>query len=323
MNSPKIDLEFLERMRALGPPPALPPVTTALQYRARADAYIGSLLNFPIPDNVIETKYTITSYDGAEIEVYRFQRKDKVNQAASPSSALMYAHGGGIVACALETVTRPTIAQVVAESGVQAFAVEYRMAPEFPYPTPVEDCYATLKWVLDQAGELAVDPTRIALIGDSGGACLAVGVSFLARDRGLSPPIAKQILIYPMLDDMSWSRVKADDPRGRFVADYTTFIRICWDAYLGEGQGEQQVSHYASPARAEDVSGLPPTYIDVGTLDMFRDESLAFASKLADANIDVEVHLYSGVPHCFDLIAPNIAISRNARENRLRAIRNV
>lgn len=325
MGALKIDPDFLQRMHELGPSPDLPQITTPLQYRARADAYIGSLLNFPIPDNVIETKFTIVSYDGSKIEVYRFQREDMADQPTS-SPALIYAHGGGIVACELKTVTRPEVALLVAESGVQAFAMEYRMAPEYPYPTPVEDCYATLKWVFDHAGELMVDPTRVAVIGESGGAGLAVGVAFLARDRGLSPPLAKQILIYPMLDNMSPSNVKIDDPRRRFVSDYVNYTRICWDAYLGADNREKrtdQIPHHGSPARAEDVSGLPSTYLDVGSLDLFRDESLAFALKVAAAGIDVEMHLYSGVPHCFDMIAPNIAITRNAKENRIRAIRNM
>jgi acetyl esterase/lipase len=202
------------------------------------------------------------------------------------------------------------------------------MAPEFPFPTPLEDCFAALKWLLGQSQSLNVDSKRIILIGDSGGGNLTAGLSLLARDRGVSPPPAKQILIYPMLDDRSSdiAALKPDDPRTQYFSGYINMSKVCWDAYLGKPTGASlnpETQSYACPARAEVLAGLPPTYIDVGSLDLFRDESLAFASKLVAANVDVEFHLYEGVPHCFDLIARDIPITRNATENRRRAIRSV
>ncbi|KAJ9132080.1 Carboxylesterase NlhH 1 [Pleurostoma richardsiae] len=325
MSGVKVDPSFSAWVEALGPTPEPPKITTALEYRAVADAYIGSFLNFPIPGDVVETKHTICSYDGAEIDIYRFVRKDTA-AATTAQPALVHVHGGGIVACRIESIGCANAAKLVSESGVQVFSVEYRVAPEFPYPIPVEDCYAALRWVSDHARELNIDQERIGIVGESGGACLAAGAAFLARDRGLSPPLAKQILIYPMLDHVKPWTAEVDSARGEYLSDYVNMLRICWSAYIGAdtaGKLEAEVPSYAIPARAKDVSGLPSTYIDVGSLDLFRDESVSFAARLLAAGVDVELHLYEGVPHCFDLIAPDIQITRNAWENRHRAIRGI
>ncbi|QKX61782.1 uncharacterized protein TRUGW13939_08938 [Talaromyces rugulosus] len=323
------DPEFSAVMKSFGPRRASPKIATALEYRATADAFIGSLLStHPVPDNVVETKYTITSYDGAEVDIYHFIRDDGIAKKEGPQPALLYAHGGGIVACPVDTISRTLATQQASEFGVQCFAVDYRMAPEFPFPTPLEDCYAALKWLVEQSQSLNVDPKRIVLIGDSGGGTLVAGLSLLARDRGVSPPPAKQILLYPMLDDRSAdiAESRPDDARSQYFSSYINMIKICWDAYLGTSTGASlnpDVQPYACPARADVLAGLPPTYIDVGSLDLFRDESLAFASKLVAANVDVEFHMYEGVPHCFDLIARDIQITRNAIENRKRAIGSI
>lgn len=323
------DPEFSALMKSLGPRRASPKVTTALEYRATANAFIGSLLSkHPAPGNVVETKHTITSHDGAKLDVYHFIRDHQISKNKEPQPAMLYAHGGGIVACDVNTISRSLASGHASEFGVQCFAVDYRMAPESPFPTPLEDCYTTLKWLIEQSQSLNVDPKRIVLIGDSGGGNLMAGLSLLSRDRGLSPRPAKQILIYPMLDDRASeiAALKPEEPRNQYFASYTNMTKICWDAYLGITTGASlspNIQPYACPARASALAGLPPTYIDVGSLDLFRDESLAFASKLVAANVDVEFHLYEGVPHCFDLIAPEIQITRNAIENRRRAIRSV
>ncbi|CRG89221.1 hypothetical protein PISL3812_06257 [Talaromyces islandicus] len=323
------DRDFSALMKSLGPRRTPPKVTTALEYRATANAFIGSLVSrHPIPDNVIETKHTITSYDGAKVDIYHFIREDGIAKKEEPQPALLYAHGGGIIACDIDTVSRSLAAQHAFDFGVQCFAVDYRMAPEFPFPTPLEDCFAALKWLLEQSQSLNVDSKRIILIGDSGGGNLMAGLSLLARDRGVSPRPAKQILIYPMLDDRSpdIAASRPDDPRNQYFSGYINMTKVCWDAYLGNTTAttlNADAKPYACPARAEVLAGLPPTYIDVGSLDLFRDEGLGFASKLVAANVDVEFHLYDGVPHCFDLIARDIPITRNATENRRRAIRSV
>ncbi|KAI9150178.1 Esterase LipI [Paramyrothecium foliicola] len=324
MSVTRVDPDFAEHLKALGPPPAGSPVTNVLEYREKANKFIGGLLSLlPGSDDVIETRHTVKSYDGAEVTVYRFAKKE-ATQATEPQPAQFYLHGGGVVSCPIDGVCRPGVVRHVAETGVQAFAVEYRFAPEFPFPAPVEDCYAAVQWVQANAEELNVDPSRLILYGQSGGACLAAGVSLMARDRDLSPKIAKQVLVYPMLDDRS--KAKPDSAWEAVVAEYRVFVNLCWDAYVGaenSGRPEADVSPYASPARAESLAHLPSTYIDCGTLDAFRDESLAFAARLAADDVEVEMHLYAGVPHVFDILAPRCQIALSAAENRKRAILSV
>ena len=320
MSAGTIDCDFAQHMKALGPPPPRKPVTSVFDYRATANVVIKSLMNYPVPEDIVETKHTVKSYDGAEIVVYRMAKRDTL-QATESQPALIYLHGGGVVACPIDDVGRNGVYKLVEDMGVQAFAVEYRLAPEFPFPTPVEDCYATLQWIQSDAAGLNVDPARLGLYGSSGGGCLVAAVSLMARDRGLSPKIAKQFLIYPMLDDRS--TVTSAKAWEESVAEMRSQLSFVWPAYLGAETAcnpDAQVSPYGSPARAESLADLPPTYIDCGSLDAFRNESLLFATRLAEADVDVEMHLYAGVPHIFDLLAPKCRATINAMENRKRAI---
>jgi acetyl esterase/lipase len=197
---------------------------------------------------------------------------------------------------------------------VPILAVDYRLAPEFPDPVPVEDCYAALQWLADNASSLGVDPARIGVMGDSAGGGLAAGLALLAHDRG-GPAIARQILIYPMLDD----RTTTPDPNIVPFAVWTYDDNVTgWGAYLGEAAGTDAASVYAVPARRQDLSGLPPAYIDVGVLDVFRDEDAAYATALARAGVSVEFHLYPGAPHGFEAIAPASDIGSRALADRAR-----
>jgi len=202
-------------------------------------------------------------------------------------------------------------------SGVPMLVVDYRVAPEHPHPTPVEDCYAALRWLTENASALGVDPTRIAVMGDSAGGGLAAGVSLLARDRG-GPPIAQQLLIYPMLDD----RTRTPDPQLVPFLTWTYDDNVTgWAALLGDSAGIDAVSPYAAPARATDVSGLPDTYIDVGELDIFRDEDIAYARRLSDAGVPTELHLHPGCPHAFEALARGADIAQRAIGDRVRRLR--
>ncbi|EWM11425.1 LOW QUALITY PROTEIN: alpha/beta hydrolase, partial [Kutzneria sp. 744] len=204
----------------------------------------------------------------------------------------------------------------VADTGVPMLAVDYRLAPEHPHPTPVEDCYAGLTWLVEHAAELNVDPARIAVMGDSAGGGLAAGTTLLARDRGL--PVARQILVYPMLDD----RTTTDDPAlAPFLGWSADDNYTGWHALLGDAAGGPEVSSYAAPARASDLSGLPPSYVEVGELDLFRDESVDYARRIAAAGASVELHVHPGCPHGFELIAPDSAVARRARADRLRVLK--
>jgi acetyl esterase/lipase len=206
-----------------------------------------------------------------------------------------------------------------AASGVPLLSVDFRFAPEHPYPTSVEDCYAALQWAHKNATELGVDPARIAVMGDSAGGGMAAGVALMARDRG-GPALAAQILVYPMLDD----RTTTPDPEIEPYAMWTTDDNITgWGCLLGDTAGGDDTPPYAAPARAQDLAGLPRTYIDVGQLDIFRAEDIAYAERLAVAGVDVEFHLHPGVPHAFEVFAPESAVARRAQADRARVLRSI
>ncbi|HEY0803722.1 MAG TPA: alpha/beta hydrolase [Pseudonocardiaceae bacterium] len=235
--------------------------------------------------------------------------------ASGAGSATLYLHGGGMISGTVDLHDR-LVAAYVADSGVPMLAVDYRVAPEAPHPIPVEDCYSGLRWLVDHAGELGVDPARVAVMGDSGGGGLAAGVTLLARDRGVA--LAKQILIYPMLDD----RAKVVDPTLVPFAGWSyEDIHTAWTAVLGEATGGPDVSSYAAPARAEDLSGLPATYVEVGELDILCDESIEYARRIALAGPSTELHVHPGCPHGFDRSSAEIDVVQRARADRVRALR--
>jgi acetyl esterase/lipase len=259
-------------------------------------------------------KHTLTTADGATLDLDWYHTP--TNQ---PGSAALYLHGGGMI-FGLERLGRVydlAVRDYVATSGVPMLVVDYRIAPEHPHPTPVEDCFAALRWLADNAAKLGVDPTRICVMGDSAGGGLAAGVCLLSRDRG-GPPVALQLLIYPMLDD----RIQAPDPRLLPFLTWTYDDNVTgWAALLGESPGTDTVPPYAAPARATDLTGLPATYIDVGDLDIFRDEDIAYARRLADAGVPTELHLHPGCPHAFEALARGADVSQRAIGDRIRRLR--
>ena len=212
-----------------------------------------------------------------------------------PLPALIYVHGGGFVVGSLELYDADC-RRIAAEVGAVVFSVDYRLAPEHPFPAGLEDCYATLLWVAERAGQLGVDPDRIAVGGESAGGGLAAGVALLARDRS-GPRLCLQFLGIPELDDRltteSMRRLGADTP-------ITTIANgeISWDSYLGKGvRGTDQVSPYAAPARATDLTGLPPALVTAYELDALRDEGIAYANRLLAAGVATELHVYPGAFH--------------------------
>jgi len=181
--------------------------------------------------------------------------------------------------------------------GYVGVAVDYRLAPETPYPGPLEDCYRALKWAHDHADELGVDRERIGIVGSSAGGGLAAALALLARDRG-EVPVAFQQLIYPMLDDRRTTTTSGWDALVWTPANN----ELGWSCYLGDLFGTDDVPAYAAPSRATDLSGLPPTFLCVGTLDIFCDEDLEYAKRLNHAGVPVELHVYPGSPHGFDML---------------------
>lgn len=213
--------------------------------------------------------------------------------SSGPRPGIVDIHGGGLVIGTADGDVRPC-SVLVRELGAVVVLVDYRLAPETVFPGPLEDCYAALKWFSENAASFNVDRDRIAVNGGSAGGTLAAGVALLARDRK-EISISHLHLINPMLDD----RTCVGDP-SPFVGEYgwsrqdNTFG---WSSMLGVPAGSDGVSPYAVPGRMEDLSGLPPTFINCGALDLFVEESLDFARRLIRGGVPVELHIYPGLPH--------------------------
>lgn len=274
----------------------------------------------PIPDSQ-HAEFKTTSFDGVEIDIHRFTNK-QLKHSPTGAPAVVHFHGGGYIVGQVPMFI-PSLERRVLESGVQIFSIEYRLAPEHPYPTPLEDCYAGLVWVYEHAAELGIDSSRIAIMGESAGGGLAAGIALLARDRKLSPPLAKQILIYPMIDarNVDPAAVSPDLAQHLFWSVGSNITG--WTAYLGDKTGTSHIPEYASPSLANNLEGLPPTYIDVGGLDLFRDEDIDYASRLQKANVPVEFHLYPGLPHAFESLGGESTPFVLAQANRIRAIKSL
>ena len=225
-----------------------------------------------------------------------------------PAPALYYTHGGGMVAGTSRDAL-DSVLDLAQPLGAAVVSVEYRLAPETPHPGPVEDCYAGLSWAAEHAAELGIDDERIVLVGGSAGGGIAAALALMARDRG-APTLAGQLLMCPMLDDRN------DSPSVQQMAHLRMWNRsdneLGWTALLGESRGGPDVSAYAAPARASDLTGLPPTFIDVGSADTFRDEDVDFASRICLAGGVAELHVWPGGFHGFDGMVPGAALSRAA-----------
>jgi acetyl esterase/lipase len=264
----------------------------------------------PMPDDVVIKDFETTAADGAKL-LLRWYAKE----GSAPGSAVLLLHRSGMILSSV-ALYDGTVARYVSASGVPFLSLEYRLAPEFPHPTPVEDGYVGLTWLAEHAEELGVDPARIAVMGDSGGG-VAAGLALLARDRG-GPAIARQILLYPMLDD----RTTTPDPE---LVGFTTWSyednATGWQALLGEACGGADVSPYAAPARMADATGMPPLYMEALELDIFRDEDIEYARRTAAAGVNTELHVHPAVPHAFETVAYDSAVARRMKENRIRVLR--
>jgi acetyl esterase/lipase len=232
----------------------------------------------------------ITLASGAGVRLFR------PSGVTEPAPALLWIHGGGYVIGRAQMDDR-LCRRFSARLGATVASVEYRLAPEHPYPIPLEDCYSALTWL---AGLPSVDPGRVAIAGASAGGGLAAALALLARDRGELTP-AFQVLVYPMLDDRS--SATAENPDYRLWN--TRSNRFAWAAYLGDAD-----PRVAVPARRDDLSGLPPTWIGVGTHDLFHEEDLAYAERLTNAGVACRVEVVPGAFHGFDIVAAKAQVSR-------------
>jgi len=221
-------------------------------------------------------------------------------RAPRPLPALLWIHGGGYVIGSADQ-DDAQVKSLVAQVGCAAVSVDYRLAPETPFPGPVEDCYAALTWLHRHAAELGVDPGRVAIGGASAGGGLAAGLGLLTRDRG-DVSLAFQLLIYPMLDDRTVSTTDPHPYTGEFIWKPDA-NRFGWASLLGEEPGGAGVSPYAAAARADRLAGLPPTYISVGALDLFLEEDIEYARRLMREGVPTELHVYPGAFHGFNMMA--------------------
>lgn len=248
--------------------------------------------------DVVVEKATAPGLNGApDVPLIVYRPK----AAKGPLPAILFVHGGGYVMGTAETGA-PACTEAAAELPCVVVSVEYRLAPETPAPGPVEDCYAGLIWLAKNAKSLGVDAGRIAIWGESAGGGLAAGLALMARDRGEVTP-KLQMLIYPMLDD----RTVTGGPRNPHVGEFiwtNDANAFGWRALLGGEPGAAGHHHYAAPARAPELSGLPPTFIAVGALDLFLHEDLEYAGRLLAAGVPVELHVIPGAYHAFEALAP-------------------
>ncbi len=238
---------------------------------------------------------------------------------AAGAPILYYMHGGGMIIGDNRTVAGGVLDWAV-DIGAIVVSVEYRLAPEHPDPAPIEDCYAGLLGTHRLATEIGGDANRIVLTGASAGGGLAAGVALLARDRG-GPELLGQLLMCPMLDDR-FLTPSSQELDGEGLWD-TTSNMTGWNALLGERRGGSDVSIYTAPARATDLTGLPSSFIDVGSVETFRDEDIDYAARLLQAGVQTELHVWPGGFHGFDGIAPQAALSQTASATRSAWVRRL
>lgn len=237
--------------------------------------------------------------------------------AQGPLPALLWLHGGGYVMGSADAEDL-MVKSIVSAIGCAAVSVDYRLAPETPYPGSVEDCYAALKWLSTHADELGIDQLRIAVGGSSSGGGLTAALALLARDRG-EVSLAFQFLIAPMLDDRTCTLAKPHPYTGEFIWTPET-NRFGWSSLLGREPGGSDVSPYAAAARAEHLEGLPPTFINVGALDLFLEEDLEYARRLMRAGVPTELHVYPGAYHGFRMLA-DAQVTQTAERDQLAALK--
>ena len=238
----------------------------------------------------------------------------------APVPCLYFIHGGGMMLGNNRSGGAAGALGHAEQLGAALVSVEYRLAPETPHPGPVDDCYAGLTWTVDHAGELGIDLERLIVGGASAGGGLAAAVALLARDRG-GPQLKGQMLLCPMLDDRN------DTPSSLQMAGLGLWDRganeVGWTALLGDARGGPDVSEYAAPARATDLSGLPPAFIDVGSAETFRDEDVAYATRIWQAGGDAELHVWPGGFHGFTGMVPDAALSKAAAAAQLTWLRRL
>lgn len=278
-------------------------------------ARAGMGLMPPLPANGVSVEtVTIPGLNGApELDLILYRPE----AATGVLPCIYQIHGGGFVlgsAAMFEALCRP----LAAELNCVIVSVDYRLAPETIAPGAVEDCYAGLAWVFANAAARRIDPARIGVMGESAGGGHAAALALMARDRK-TYPLAFQHLIYPMLDDRTAAASEPHPYAGQFVWTAAS-NHFGWKSLLGHEPGIDGVSEYTAAARATDLSGLPPTFISVGALDIFVEEDLEYARRLIRAGVPTELHVYPGAFHGFDMMR-GAPVAEAARSNSVAALK--
>ena len=255
----------------------------------------ASFVSPDLSDAVTRTDDVVPGHPPVPVRVHR----PKGAEGLLP--AILTIHGGGYVIGSYD-MDSPLLDRWCPSLGVVGVSVEYRLAPETSFPGPIEDCYAALRWTYDHAHKLGIDKERIGLYGLSAGGGLAAALALLARDRG-EVPLAFVLLDCPMLDDRQ--RTPSMNAEGLYVWSAGS-NEFGWRSYLGDLYGSDEIPPYAAAARENDLSGLPPTCVVVGSIDGFRDEDIDFAQRLNQAGVSCELHVIAGLPHAY-LLVPGAA----------------
>jgi acetyl esterase/lipase len=284
-------------------------VPDIVQRRAAVEA-MNAGIEIPDNPNVAKEDRVIPGPEGDPDLTVRIYRP--VN-ATGTLPGIYFIHGGGMILGSVAGED-PTATLLCDQVNAVVVSVEYRLSPEHPHPAPVEDCYAGLQWMVKNAAELDFDPDRLAVYGASAGGGLTIATVLAARDRG-GPAVTFMMPIYPMIDDTNTTA------SSREIADIGIWDRAgnveAWAWYLGGKPADQ----YAAPTRAEDLAGLPPAFVDVGTVDLFRDEDIAFAQRLMAAGVPTELHVHPGSYHAAETFAPDAALSKRIWATRLDALK--
>ncbi len=302
----------IQRMLSQMPPASFDNLPAARAASSKMTAMMKKQM--PAITGVISTDRTIPGQEGSPGVKVRVYRPEKYSGLLP---ALLWIHGGGYMLGDLDQEDQGS--KLFSLSGeCVVVSVDYRLAPENPYPAPLEDCYAALKWLSVHAAESGVDPSRIAIGGASAGGGLASALAILARDRAEIKTIY-QLLVYPMINDCNTASASDALPDALFWTRENN--KMGWRAYLGCEPGREEISCYASAYRAAGLEGLPPAYIAVGDIDLFAQEDIEYARRLIAAGVPAELHVYPGGCHAFDMLVPNADISKRFNADIHRALK--
>jgi len=279
---------------------------------------IQSLITFlpapKAPGDISIKNIKIDNQDGnAKIRLRIYQPV----HSTSATPVLLWMHGGGYIIGKPE-MEDTVCTQFVRELGISIVSVDYRLSPKYPFPAGLEDCYSALMWTKQNSESFGFDANRIAIGGTSAGGGLAASLAQMAHDRK-EVNLAFQLLIYPMLDDRTALHRDIDDSNSPTWSQKSN--RFGWESYLGKHYGADEILAYSVPARREDLSGLPPAWIGVGTLDVFYEEDMLYAQRLKEVGVECDLNIVEGAFHGFDVFDQKLSIVQEFRKSQIDALK--